>query len=107
MECYCKSAMGSESVTVILVDGVSGCGANFSRAALPAGRRIAFRYYVPLTHLAWENARVTPDHPDALTGHSCVPMWPIEGWAHGGGANLQLRAAQPRATRNRSKRASS
>lgn len=68
--------MGVESVTVILVAGMSGSGKSELASAL--SRRLPGAavlhldgYYLPLTHLAWEErARVNFDHPDSLD-------WPL------------------------------
>ena len=76
MGCYCKSAMGVESVTVILVAGMSGSGKSELAAALR--HRLASAtilhldgYYLPLPHLSWEErAGVNFDHPDSLD-------WPL------------------------------
>ncbi|MCC6293564.1 MAG: uridine kinase [Bryobacterales bacterium] len=68
--------MVPESVTVILIAGMSGSGKSELAAALRHTRDDAAvlhldGYYLPLTHLSWEErARMNFDHPGALD-------WPL------------------------------
>jgi len=68
--------MALQSVTVILISGMSGSGKSELSAALRhrlAGSAILHLdgYYLPLTHLTWEErARTNFDHPDSLD-------WPL------------------------------
>ncbi|MEP7363508.1 MAG: uridine kinase [Acidobacteriota bacterium] len=68
--------MGLESVTLILVAGMSGSGkselASAVRRRLPATATLHLDgYYLPLGHLSWEErSRVNFDHPDSLD-------WPL------------------------------
>jgi len=68
--------MGSESVTVILIAGMSGSGKSELSAALaqrlPGAATLHLDgYYLPLAHLGWEErARTNFDHPDSLD-------WPL------------------------------